>query len=168
MLNETLRSELSHYQILSAELKARYVDIDDETLADTLEGISGLPDAIEAVVRSSLDDEALIDALKGRLQDLELRLERFKDRYEKKRALARWAMIEAGIEKVLAADFSAGIRKGIEKLDVIDEGTIPEAYFVPQLPKLNRKALTDALKRGEAIGGAELVMGESSLSVRVR
>jgi len=163
-----LHSEVSNYQILSAQLKAQYADIDDETLTDTLEGISRLPDTIEAVVRSSLDDAALIEALKGRMQELELRLERFKDRCEKKRALARWAMVEARLEKIMAADFSVGLRKAIEKVEVIDEGSIPLAYFVPQVPKLDRRAVTEALRRGDIVTGAELVLGEPSIQVRVR
>jgi hypothetical protein len=166
--NQILRSELSQYLILTTHLKEQYADIDDETLADTLEGISGLPEAIEAVIRSSLDDGALIEGLKGRLAELELRLERFKDRYEKKRALARWAMLQAGLEKLMAADFSVGLRKGLEKLEVVDEASIPAAYFVPQPPKLDRKTLTEALKRGTMVPGADLVTGETSLQVRVR
>jgi hypothetical protein len=165
---EFLRSELTNYLILAAELKAQFADIDQETLTDTLEGASGLPEAIAAVVRSSLNDAALIEALKGRLEDLDLRLGRFKDRYEKKRALARWAMQEAGLDKVMAEDFSVGLRKGLEKLDVSDEGKIPAQYFVPQPVKLDRKAVLDALKTGNAVTGANLVMGETSIQVRVR
>jgi hypothetical protein len=165
---EFLRSEVSNYLILATELKEQFANIDDETLADTLEGATSLTEAIGAVVRSSLDDAALIEALKGRLQDLEVRLERFKDRYDKKRALARWAMTEAGLEKVMAADFSVGLRKGMEKLEVLEESLVPPDYFVPQPSKLDRKFLVDALKRGERVDGAALVMGETSLQVRVR
>ncbi len=110
----------------------------------------------------------MVEALKGRLEDLELRLARFKDRYEKKRALARWAMQEAGLDKVMAEDFSVGLRKGLEKLDVRDEAEIPAAYFVPQPAKLDRKAVLDALKMGNAVVGASLIMGEPSIQVRVR
>jgi hypothetical protein len=165
---EFLRSELTNYLILAAELKAQFADIDEETLTDTLEGASGLPEAIAAVVRSSLDDAALIEALKGRLEDLDLRLGRYKDRYEKKRALARWAMREAALDKVMAEDLSVGLRKGVEKLDVSDETQIPQEYFVPQPAKLDRKAVFDALKRGAAIVGAGLVIGDTSIQVRVR
>jgi hypothetical protein len=165
---EFLRSELSSYLILSAELKAQFAGIDQETLADTLEGASGLPEAIAGVVRSSLDDANLIEALKARLEDLELRLERFKDRYERKRALARWAMQEAGLEKVMAEDFSVGLRKPSEKLEVYDDAEIPADYFVPQPGKLDRRALLDALKSGSKVCGARLVMGEASIQVRVR
>lgn len=165
---EFLRSHVSNYLILATELKAQFADIDAETLSDTLEGISALPEAIEAVVRSSLDDSALIEALKVRLEDPEIRLERLKDRYAKKRSLARWAMQEAGLERLMAADFSVGLRKGTERLEVLEEGEIPADYFVPQPAKLDRKAILDALKSGKSVSGATLVMGEASIQVRVR
>ena len=166
--SELLRSEVSHYLILADTLKERYGELDDETVRDTLEGISDLPDAVAAVIRSSLDDEAYIVGLKSRLDDLQARLARLRDRYEKKRALARWAMVEADLEKVLAADLSVSLRKGGEKLEVIDEGRVPSDYFVPQPPKLDRKALTEVLKRGEMVNGALLVVAEPTISVRVR
>ena len=165
---QILRSEVSHYLILADALKERYGEIDDETSNDTLEGISQLPEAIAAVIRSSLEDEAYIIGLKARLDDLQARLGRLKDRYEKKRALARWAMVEAHLNKVMAADISIGLRKGGHKLDVIDESRVPNDYFIPQLPKLDRKGLADALHRGEMVDGAVLVLVEPSISVRVR
>ena len=85
-----------------------------------------------AVIRSSLDDEAYIVGLKGRLDDLQARLARLRDRYEKKRALARWAMVEADLDKVVCDDLSVSLRKGGEKLEVIDEGRVPQSFFVPQ------------------------------------
>ena len=163
-----LRTEVTHYLILADGLKERYGEIDDETLRDTLEGISDLPEAISAVVRSSLDDEAYILGLKGRLEDLQARLSRLKERYDKKRALARWAMVEADLEKVMAPDLSVSLRKGGEKLEVIDEGRVPEGYFVPQPAKLDRKSLAEALKRGEMVDGALLVMADPTITVRVR
>lgn len=164
----SIKQQLPQYLILAADLKARYADIDEETLTDTLEGLSDLPETIGAIIRSSLDDAALIEALKGRIGELELRLERFKDRYEKKRALARWAMVEAGLEKILAEDFSAGLRKPADRLEVFDEAAVPEIYLVPQPPKLDRRAITEALKGGLAVPGTELLTSEASLQVRVR
>ena len=166
--SELLRSEVSHYLILADTLKERYGELDDETLKDTLEGISDLPEAVAAVIRSSLDDEAYVLALKSRLEDLQARLGRLRDRYEKKRALARWAMVEADLEKVVCEDLSVSLRKGGEKLEVIDEGRVPEAFFVPQPAKLDRKGLIEALKRGEMVNGALLVMADPTISVRVR
>src|ERR1700680_2729246 len=114
-LDSAIRSEVFHYLILADALKERFGELDDETLKDTLEGISDLPEAVSAVIRSSLDDEAYIVGLKGRLEDLQARLTRLRERYEKKRALARWAMVEADLEKVVAEDLSVSLRKGGEK-----------------------------------------------------
>jgi hypothetical protein len=165
---ELMRTEVTHHLILAQQLRENYAEIDDETLRDTLEGISNLSEAVVAVIRSSLDDEAFIAGLKCRLDDLQARLARLRERYEKKRALARWAMVEADLDKVLAADLSVSLRKGGEKLEVIDEGRVPETFFVPQPSKLDRKGLTEALKRGEMVNGALLVMAEPTISVRVR
>jgi hypothetical protein len=168
MMNGALRTEVTHHLILADQLKESYGELDDETLRDTLEGISDLPEAIGAVIRSSLDDEAFIVGLKSRLDDLQARLSRLRDRYERKRALARWAMVEADLEKIVAADLSVSLRKGGEKLEVIDEARVPKDYFVPQPAKLDRKAVTEALKRGDAVNGALLVLAEPTISVRVR
>ena len=165
---EILRSGVSHYLILADTLKERYGELDDEVLKDTLEGISDLPGTIAAVIRSSLEDEAYILGLKGRLDDLQARLARLRERYEKKRDLARWAMVEADLEKVLCEDLSVSLRKGGDKLEVIDEARVPETFFVPQPAKLDRKALILALKAGEMVNGALLVMADSTISVRVR
>src|SRR5258706_12322861 len=99
---ELLRSELTHYLILAEQLKAHYEEIDDETLRDTLEGISHLPDVIKEVVRSSLEDESLVVALKARLEEMQARLQRFKTRAEKKRDLVPWPMGNAVIARLQA------------------------------------------------------------------
>lgn len=166
--NETLRSEVTHHVILSNQLKEHYSEINDEAHRDTLEGISTLPEAIATVIRSSLDDEAYIVGIKGRLDELQARLTRLRERYEKKRALVRWAMVEADLEKVMAADLSVSLRKGGEKLEVIDEARVPRDYFAPQPAKLDRRALTEALKHGTMVNGATLVLADPTISVRVR
>jgi hypothetical protein len=165
---EILRSEISHYLILGDQLKALYDEIDDETLRDTLEGISDLPQLIQAVIRSSLDDEVLIIALKQRLDDMAERLSRLKARFEKKRGLACWAMTSADIHKIQAEDFSLSLRQGPPRLDITDEEKIPNEFLVPQPPRLDRAGLISALKRGDVVPGTILVNGEMHIAVRVR
>ena len=165
---DLLRSEISHYLILGDQLKAQYKEIDEEALQDTLEGISDLPDLIRTIIRSSLDDESLIVALKHRLEDMQERLARLKTRFEKKRDLACWAMTNADITKILADDFSLSLRQGPSKLEVVDEERLPREYLVPQPPRLDRTGLLTALKRGDVIPGALLLNGEMHIAVRVR
>jgi hypothetical protein len=165
---ELIRSELNHYQILSDELKAHYGSIDDETLRDTLEGISELPEVIKEVVRSGLEDEAFANALKSRLEEMQARLDRFKSRSDKKRELVCWAMGRAGIERLQAEDFSVSLRHGAQRLEIIDEEKVPEEFLVPLPPRLDRASLLSKLKQGDVIPGATLIYGQPHISVRVR
>jgi hypothetical protein len=164
---ELLRSELNHYQILADQLKAQYGDIDDETLRDTLEGISDLPDLIKEVVRSSLDDEGTVAALKSRLEQMQTRLDRFKARADKKRDLVCWAMGNAGIAKLQAEDFSVSLRHGTQRLEIVDDKMIPTEFLVPLPPRVDRASLLSKLKQGTAVPGAMLVHGQPHISVRV-
>ena len=161
-------AQAEHFQVLAEQLRTDYSGIDDETLADTLQGVSDLPEMIEEIVRSSLEDQSLVEALKLRLEEMNARLSRFKERLEKKRTLACWAMGTSGIDKLQAEDFSVGLREGSLRLEVVDEGKIPEAFLVPQPPKLDRLKLTAALKQGEVVEGAALVHGEPHITVRTR
>ena len=163
-----LHSEVHQYLILAEQLKDQFADLDEGTLADTLEGISQLPDLITQIVRSGLEDEALIDALKLRLDEMHARLGRLKERYEKKRAMAAWAMSRAQIARIQAADFSLSLRPGSQRLEIRDEALVPPMFYVPQQPRLDRAELSSALKRGETVNGAILVQGEPTIQVRVR
>jgi hypothetical protein len=168
MNTEILRSEAAHYRMLQDQLKQDYAGLDDETLADTLEGISDLPQIIEEIVRSGLEDEALIAGLKLRMDAMAARLARLKERHQKKRALAAYAMGAAGLPKLKACDFSVSISEGALRLEVSDESFIPAIYFVPQPAKLDRAGVTAALKRGEVVVGAQLVQGQPYISVSTR
>ena len=65
-------------------------------------------------------------------------------------------MCEVGLKKLEQPDFTASARSGIPSLIVVSEGSVPEAYWVPQPPKLDRQALLADLKRGTEIPGAQL------------
>src|SRR6185295_16114881 len=118
--------------------------------------------------RSSLEDEALISALKQRVEDMQARLSRLKDRFERKRELASWAMTNAEITKMRTEDFTLSLRQSPPRLDVIDQDKVPGEYFIPQPARLDRSGLTAALKRGDVVPGAILVQGEMHITVRVR
>ena len=142
--------------------------IDEQTLLDTLEGITDLHEMIAAVIRSALVDEALQAGLRTRLEEMRRRLERFEERGAKKRQLALEAMCEVGLKKLDQPDFTASARAGMPPLVIIAEPDIPEAYWVPQPPKLDRQSLLADLKRGAVIQGAQLGNPKPCLAVRTK
>lgn len=141
---------------------------DEETLLDTLEEITELHEMIAAVIRSALVDEALHAGLRLRLDAMKDRLSRLELRADKKRQLALEAMTEVGLSKLEQPDFTASARAGSPALVVIAEDKIPEPYWLPQPPKLDRQAMLGELKRGLEIPGAQMSNPKPVLSVRTK
>jgi hypothetical protein len=160
--------EVPKLQLMRERLLAEYPDLDNETLADTLEGITDLHEMIAAVIRSALVDEALQVGLRGRVIEMKERLSRLELRANKKRELALEAMTEVGLTRLEQPDFTAFTRAGSPSLIVIAEERIPEPYWLPQPPKLDRQAILAELKRGIEIPGAQMSNAKPVLSVRTK
>ena len=154
------------YRTLRDRIRAHDPQIDEQTLADTVEGLTDLYEILAAIVRSALVDEALAEGLRNRMKEMQARLARFDERAEKQRCIARDMMIEADIKKITAPDFTVSIRSGTPHVAVTDEAGIPADYWREQAPKLDRQAVLNALKRGAQIPGAELSNPQPVLSVR--
>jgi hypothetical protein len=154
------------YEDVKRRLELEHPCVDEETLADTVEGLSTLPDILEAVIRSALTDEALAEGLRGRIQDMEARLTRLSERASARRGLARDVMVDVGLKKITAPDFTASIRAGSPSLAIVDEAKIPSAYWESREPKLNRHALLSDLKLQGEVPGVALASPEPTLSVR--
>jgi Siphovirus Gp157 len=162
-----LRFEVSKYLVLKERLLANFPTTDEDTLVDTLEGITDLQEMIAAVIRSALVDEAFQGGLRSRIEEMKRRLVRLEERGAKKRELALEAMTEVGLKRVEQPDFTASTRAGSPALVVVAENAIPEAYWTPQPPKLDRQSLLAELKRGLEIPGAQLNNPKPTLAVRI-
>ena len=123
----SLAGELRNYASLRERLLAEIPDLDAETLADTLEGITDLREMLAELIRSALEDEALATGLSTRLNDMKARLERLETRAGRKRQLALRVMGEADIQKLTQSDFTASLKQGAPTLDVVDEAKVPAA-----------------------------------------
>lgn len=163
-----LASTLNLHLRLRTYLQQQYADLDDETLADTLEGISDLREILTQVIRSALEDEVLLSALSTRLSDMKARQARLRLRLDKKRKLVQRAMLEANVKALTEGDFSAFLRSASPALEVTSEDKIPLSFWKPQPPVLDRHALLEALKSGAQIDGASLMEGQTQLCVRSR
>ena len=164
----SLQGEVKRYQWLRQQLVAKFAGLDEETLQDTLEGITDLQEMIASIIRSALVDEALHEGLRRRLNDMKERLSRIEIRAGKKRELALGAMIEAGIDKIEQPDFTASVRAGAPSIVLIAEDSIPAAYWLPQPPRLDRQSILVELKGGVPVPGAELSNPNPVLMVRTK
>jgi len=156
------------YRAIRDRIRAQDPEIDERTLADTVEGLTDLHQILEAIIRSALEDEALAVGLKGRIGEMEERLARFQDRASKRRQIAKDVMLELDLKKLQAPDFTASLRPGTAALMVIDEAAVPSIYWEPRDPKLDRQGLLSDLKQGAEITGVSLSNPEPVLSVRTK
>ena len=156
------------YRSLHDRIRAEDPQIDEQTLADTVEGLTDLHEILMAVIRAALADQALATGLEGRIGEMQARRDRLHDRAAKRRQIAKDVMVELDLKKLAAPDFTASIRPGTPALMVIDEAAVPSIYWEPREPRLNRQKLSGELKDGAEITGLTLSNPEPVLSVRTR
>ena len=164
MLNIT--SSKLYYLSLKNNLLQAYDALDEETIADTLEGLTDLHEMIAEGIRLAISTEDHVEALKSRIAKMRTRQERLKERSRTIRQACAQAMNETGIKRVESDDLTVSMRKTPLKLAIMNEAQIPAEYWEPVSPKLNRTGLLAALKQGQSIDGAELIQPDPSLSVR--
>ena len=164
----TLEFAATTYRAVRERIRALEPELDEQTLTDTVEGLTDLHEILAAIVRAALADEALAAGLKGRITEMQERLERLQDRATKRRQVVKDTMVELDLKKLTAPDFSASIRPGMPALLVIDEAAVPSIYWEPREPRLDRQGLLAELKQGAEITGVTLSNPEPVLSVRTK
>jgi hypothetical protein len=168
MSDRVLNREFNRFTELRRRLIEVDPEIDETTLLDTLEGATNLHEALGEVIRSALDEEALADGLRLRLDAMRVRLERIETTSAKKREVTLAVMEEAGIEKILEPDFTISLRVQPPGLLVTNEADIPEWFWIPQPGKLDRRKILETIKAGTAVIGAELANSRVNLVVRTK
>ena len=156
------------YRAVRERIRALDPELDEQTLTDTVEGLTDLHEILAAIVRAALADEALATGLKSRIAEMQERLERLQERAAKRRQIVKDTMVELDLKKLTAPDFSASIRPGTPALLVIDEAAVPSIYWEPREPRLDRQGLLAELKQGAEITGVTLSNPEPVLSVRTK
>lgn len=111
----------AHRQLRDALMREYELEEGDQTLADTLEGLSSLPDLIAYTLRQAKEDEAMAGALGDLIADMQDRKRRLLERSERKRAAAAQAMFDAGETKLTLPDMTVSTRLGKSKLVITQE-----------------------------------------------
>ena len=149
------------YRAIRDRIRSDDPQIDEQTLADTVEGLTDLHEILTSTRPSS-------PRLNGRIGEMQAPVDRLKDRAAKRRQIAKDVMVELDLKKLSAPDFTASIRPGTPALMVIDEAAVPSIYWEPREPRLNRQELANDLKQGAEIAGVTLSNPEPVLSVRTK
>lgn len=158
---------LSRQAVAAAELiKALGEHADDaELVHDTVEGETDFFEAVERALDEIAECEIMSAGITEMQKKLSDRLARTKGRADRLRGLIDQAFQMAEVSGHKFATATISTKALPPKLIVTDESIIPSEFFEPQPPKLNRKALLDALGSAR-VPGAELSNGGTTIQIR--
>ena len=165
---EHLNEDLARFRQMRHRLLEAGSQIDDDAALEALRGIISLHDAIRAAARSALEDEAAASRLRGRLDEIEVRLRRLERRAEGKREIALRAMEEAGLDHLDAPGLRIDVRHAPPAVVINDECLVPAAYRVERPAWLDYQAIRDALKSGTRVPGATFANSKVTLAIRTK
>lgn len=149
-------------------LRAQITDIagdDPDFIRDTIEGETNVREILSMLVAMDGEDRALVEGLETFIAGMGNRKDRIKKRIEVRRALIATGLEAAGITKLETPTGTISERKVAPSAIITDEAEIPSGFWKAQPPKLDKKAVTDALKNGQTIPGATLSNGGKTISV---
>lgn len=140
------------------------LDLDEQTIADTLEGMSGaLELKAQNVVMFARNLEATATAIKEAETAMASRRKAIEHRAAGLRRYALSAMQVAGVQSIECPYFKLSVRKNPPAVEVFDAAQIPAQFMrtpEPPPPAPDKKAITEAIKAGKEVPGARLVSGE--------
>lgn len=156
-------------QYLADLQKLQEMDLDEQTLTDTLEAMSGdLELKATNVAMFVRNLEAGAEAIKAAEKAMADRRKALEGKAERIREYLLSNMLRTGITKIECPYFALSVRKNPPAVEVLDQAMIPDEYFdipEPPAPTLNKNRLKEALKNGVEVQGAKLSVGQS-LSIK--
>ena len=146
--------------------------LDEQTIADTMEGLEGaLVQKAQNVAAYCLNLEAEANAIEEAAARLKKRAEALHARKDHLRGYLHTHMLRAGVTEVKALDgtFRARIRDNPPAVEIIAPEFIPEEYMrvIPERREPDKAAIKEAItKRNENIPGVMIHRG-SRLEIKV-
>lgn len=138
---------------------------DEDTITIAAEGETGLVEAIQAALDAGRVDEALLDGLSRRIEEMQARARRIRARVEGRRAAIELALRTAGLRTLEVSTETLSLARRPRTIEVLEEADIPPEYWRAGAPTLDRRALRTALEAGP-VAGARL--GEETYTLTVR
>lgn len=155
---EAARSLLSNLQDIIGD--------DDTAKADAVEGETSLHEAMYAGVKRITELNELMNGISALIVDMETRGKRFEVQRDNIRTALCAAMEAANLKKVEFPIATISLRAVPPKAEITDESKLPSKFFKQPEPKLDKKAVLDALKAKEVVPGAVLSNGGMTISIK--
>lgn len=140
------------------------LELDEQTIADTLEGMSGALEAKATNVAMFVRNlEAGADAIKEAEGHMAARRKAIENRAGRIRQYLLDNMERTGISKIECPYFKIAVRDNPPAVVIDAESQIPAQYMKtppPPPPAIDKKAIAEAIKGGAEVPGAHLARGK--------
>lgn len=161
MSNITLY-EIAH-DFRDAADKLADLDLDDQTLADTLESLSG--DLEVKATNTAMfirNIEANAAAIKEAESHMAARRKALENRAARVKDYLLANMMVAGVQKIECPYFKLAVRENPAAVEVYEPGLIPAEFMrqpEPPPPVVDKAAIKEVLKAGREVAGCKLTKG---------
>ena len=162
-----MKNDLALYQLADLYLedlqKLADLELDAQTVADTLEGLSGeLEVKATNVAAFARNLEASAEAIKNAEAQMAARRRAIENRANHLREYLKMNMERTGITKIDGPYFALTIKKNPPAVHVEAPELVPAEYMKtppPPPPVLDKKGVAEALKSGKDVPGCRLEQG---------
>lgn len=138
------------------------LDLDAQTLADTIEGMSGdVEKKLRAVIAYTLELDIEAAGAHAAAKRMKERGDSLAARAESLQKYALNAMQATGIPRVATDEFEAKVAKTPARVVIADDADVPLQFLrtIPASYEPDKAALAAALKAGAVLDGVRLVPG---------
>lgn len=161
------RAQIAELQQAITNLLAAYPELaEDEVLrADMFEAETDLHEVLSSLVSMQADDDAMVAAIKLRIDDLHARKARYERRKEGLRSLIQSVMDKAGLKSVPLPEATVSLSWRKPGPVVVDEAALPDG-FVKTIRKPDAAKIREAVASGQIPPGVALDNGKPVLTIR--
>lgn len=143
--------------------KLQDMDLDEQTIADTLESMSGdLETKATNTVMVARNMRAIAEAIKQAEAGMAARRKAFENRADMLEKRVFSVMLETGISKIESPHFRLSIQSNPASVDIFDSLQIPQDYLkeTPATYAPDKALIKKAIGDGFEVPGARMVQGQ--------
>jgi len=163
-----IRPDFKLIQLMAEEIRAALGDdFDAEAFLDTLDGETDAADIADRLLAELADAEAMAEAIRGQEADMKARRQRYDMRGEAFRRQLLNLLDAIGEKKIERPRATVSRRAGLPSVQITDEAAIPSQLCKTTVAP-DKAAIKAQLLAGEAVPGAQIVVGDDGVTVRTK
>jgi hypothetical protein len=163
-----VRPDFNIIRLMAEEIRAALGDdFDADAFLDTLDGETDAADIADRLIAELADAEAMAEAIKAQEADLRSRRCRYEMRGDAFRRQLLNLLDAMGEKKIERPRATVSRRAGLPSVQITDEAAIPTQLCKTTVAP-DKAAIKAQLMAGETVPGAQIVIGDDGVTVRVR